>query len=236
MDETTNQNGAKAMDEKNNTGDMNTGHWNTGDMNTGDMNTGDMNTGHMNTGHRNTGDMNTGDMNTGHRNTGDMNTGHRNTGGWNTGDWNTGDWNTGFFCESNGPVIFFDQPCNMTREEACHAIPYIELPIGVEWVSRGDMTPEEVTANPSCDTIGGYFRKRELPIREAFPLAWAKLDIDDKRRFMALPNFDADKFERITGVDVRQDRDLFPAMVEKEEQPADEIIVGGKRYKLVPVE
>jgi len=188
----------------------------------------------------NTGDWNTGNGNTGDLNTGDWNTGNGNTGNLNTGDWNTGDWNTGYFCENDGPVMFFDRPCNLTREQAVNAIPYVDLPIGVEWVPSENMTDEEKAKNPNHVTIDGYLKKRDLPITEAFPLAWSKMGLDTKRRFLLLPNFDAAKFARITGVDVTKDADLFPTepTESKVAESASPMFVemGGKRYRLVPLE
>ena len=217
-----------------NTGDRNTGNFNTGDSNTGNFNTGNWNTGNRNTGNWNTGNFNTGDSNTGNFNTGDSNTGNWNTGDSNTGDWNTSNSNTGYFCENDGPVLFFDQPCRMTREEAVDAIPWVDLPIGCEWIQRQDMTPEEVASNPNCDHIGGYLKKRMMPINEAFPLVWATLDQETKDQFMNLPNFDADKFQRITGVDVRAEQ-KHPVVAAEAEKTADRITVGGVEYYLVPV-
>ena len=100
------------------------------------------------------------------------------------------------------------------------------------------MTADEVADNPNCDTLGGYLKARVLPITEAMPQAWAKLDVKTKRRFLALPNFDADKFQRITGVDVRADRDLFPSpatSLESEPIAVKTIVLDGVTYQLVPV-
>ena len=194
----------------------NTGDWNTGDRNTGDWNTGDWNTGDWNTGYRNTGDRNTGD--------------------WNTGDCNTGDWNTGYFCENEGPVTFFDLPCSLTRDEAIDAIPYIEMPIGAEWVSSEEMSDQEKADNPDHVTIGGYLKARVLPINEAFPKVWPTLDVETRRKFVALPNFDAAKFERITGVDVLKDADLFPQSVTVPDVVTRKrIVIDGETFELVPV-
>jgi hypothetical protein len=99
-----------------NTGYSNTGDRNTGYRNTGDSNTGDWNTGDRNTGDSNTGDRNTGDRNTGHSNTGDRNTGHSNTGYRNTGDWNLTNYSSGYFCVKEPPVIIFDKPAKIKRD------------------------------------------------------------------------------------------------------------------------
>ena len=139
-------------------------------------------------------------------NTGHWNTGNRNTGHWNTGHWNTGHWNTGFFCTQTPKAMFFDQPTDLSFEDARDLIPFVDLPIGVEFVPSDDLTDAEKAEHPNHETIGGYLRKRELPIQEAFPKVWAKMDDATKQRFMDLPNFDAEKFRECTGVDVREDR------------------------------
>ena len=177
-----------------NTGDWNAGAWNAGDRNTGDFNAGCCNTGDRNTGYRNTGDWNAGDWSTGDWNTGDC----------NTGDFNTGNRNTGYFCTDTPSPVFFDLPWAGTWEDAYALVPRIELPCGAEWVSSNAMTPEEKTENPNHAHIGGFLQKRETPLREVFPSAWEKMDNDTRQRFLSLPNFDAEKFLAITGVDVRK--------------------------------
>jgi len=180
-------------DKNSNTGDMNTGYSNTGDMNTGNSNTGD-----WNTGDRNTGDWNTGNSNTGNSNTGDMNTGYSNT-----GNWNTGDRNTGFFCTETPSPMFFDKPAGLGWADAYDLIPFVDLPVGCEWVNTQDMTDDEKINNMSHQTTGGFLRVLEKSIQEAFPIAWEKMDEKTKHRFIDLPNFDPDKFFKCTGVDVR---------------------------------
>ena len=196
------------MDRNLNAGNWNAGNRNAGNLNTGDSNTGDSNTGDSNAGNRNAGNWNTGDSNTGNRNTGSWNAGSLNTGNWNTGSWNTGSWNAGnrnagFFCVETPRPLFFDKPTNLTWEQAYKCIPYVDLPIGVGFVYASKMSEVEKAENPSYATFGGYLKKHTLPIRESFPIAWAKMTGDEKAKWWALPNFDVEKFLAITGVDVR---------------------------------
>lgn len=163
-------------------------------------------------------------------NTGHRNTGHLNTGLLNTGDFNTGDLNTGYFCVDDGPVTFFDAPCSLTRGKADAAIPWIDLPAwACEWVEASNMSDEQKSANPSYATTGGFLRKHTLTIQQSFPLAWAKLDTGTKQRFLDLPNFDAAKFLKCTGVDVRPS-DAAPSAVT--DAVPDEITLNGRRYRL----
>lgn len=163
-----------------NTGDRNIGYYNTGDYNTGDSNTGDFNTGYCNTGDYNTGYSNTGDCNTGNRNTGERNTGYCNTGDRNTGDYNTGDCNTGMWnhtsyssgyfntCES--PLIVFNQPVNMTRDE------FLTL-LGVRII-------------------------KELSVTKNAQKRYDALSPQNKQAIKDIPNFNAEIFKQITGIDV----------------------------------
>ena len=195
-----------------NTGNCNTGNCNTGNCNTGNWNTGDRNTGDWNTGDRNTGDWNTGDCNTGDRNTGDRNTGNRNTGDRNTGDWNTGDWNscnqsTGCFCTVQQPIMFFNKPSTWSfedwlRSDARYLMNQIPKKV-VEWVYSEDMTDEEKSAHPSHETTGGYLKV--LDESECGQIWWDGLSEHNRNIIRALPNFDPDIFEQVTGIKILPD-------------------------------
>jgi len=170
----------------------------------------------------NSGHGNSGIGNSGHWNSGIGNSGHWNSGDWNSGDWNSGNWNSGIgnsghFCTETPAPTFFDKPFAGTWDEAAALIPYVELPIGCEWVDAADMTDAEKAAVPAHVTTGGFLRVLHRTVQEAFPLVWAKMDAETKQRFLDLPNFDAKKFLKCTGVDVRKEMPT-PA------DPADEIV------------
>ena len=192
-----------------NTGNRNIGHYNTGDYNTGDYNTGDCNTGDRNTGNRNTGNYNTGNYNTGHFNTGDCNTGHWNTGNYNTGNRNTGDWNvtdmsSGCFCTKVQDILIFDKPSNWTIEywwnsDARYLLNKIPKNV-VEWIYESDMTDEEKEKNPTYKTTGGYLKVFDES--ESAQIWWDGLSNKNKEIIKSIPNFDAEKFEKCTGIKV----------------------------------
>ena len=154
------------------------------------------NTGHQNTGHQNTGDRNTGDRNTGDWNTGDRNTGHRNTGDWNTGDRNTGYFNT----VTPEDVLAFNKPCKRTDWESA-TIPDFLYFSPTEWICDSDMTDQEKVDNPKFYVAGGYLKKFDYKV--AFKKAWDESDAEDRALVEKLPNFDADLFLEISGIDVR---------------------------------
>ena len=187
-------------DEKNNTGNWNTGNWNTGDRNTGNSNTGD-----RNTGYRNTGNRNTGNWNTGNRNTGDRNTGNSNTGNWNTGNWNTGNWNTGFFNTTTPTTVnVFDVLTEKKLWDECEKPDFIHFSLAV-WVCSESMTNKEKEANESHGNSGGYLKK--LDYKEEFQRSYSEASEKDKKKIFNIPNFDADKFLEISGIDVRVDEE-----------------------------
>jgi len=183
-------------------GHRNTGHRNTGGQNTGHRNTGHRNTGDQNTGHRNTGHRNTGRRNTGHWNTGHWNTGHWNTGDQNTGHWNTGDQNTGHFNTlTPDTILAFNKPCS--REEWDNAtIPDFLYFSPTEWIYDSAMTDQEKIDNPKFYVAGGYLKK--IDYKAAFQKAWDESDAEDRALVEKLPNFDADIFLEISGIDVRK--------------------------------
>ena len=192
-----------------NTGNKNTGNRNTGDRNTGDRNTGDWNTGNCNTGDRNTGNCNTGDWNTGNRNTGNCNTGDWNTGNRNTGNCNTGDWNivnasSGCFCTEDQKILIFDKPSDWTLKDwrnsnARRLLNQIPKSV-VEWIYEEDMTDKEKEENPTYKTTGGYLKV--LDESESAQIWWDGLEDEDKNTVKLIPNFDAEKFEKCTGIKV----------------------------------
>ena len=205
-------------DKKNSTGDRNTGNKNTGDRNTGNKNTGDRNTGYGNTGdgntgdgntgYGNTGDGNTGDRNTGYWNTGDRNTGNKNTGNKNTGDKNTGDRNTGYgnntnrssgiFCSVEPSVISFNKPTDKKWSEIEH--PDFSDFYLTKWIRDSEMSDQEKVDHPTFLTTTGYLR--EYSWDEAWANFWRDTSEENRQRVLALPNFDAEVFKEITGIDV----------------------------------
>jgi len=148
--------------------------------NTDDFNTGNRNSGDFNSGNRNSGDFNTGNRNSGNSNTGNFNSGNRNSGNFNTGNRNSGDFNSG-----NRNSGFF---CTQTSPPL-----FFDQPTELSWKQAFDAIPP--VSLPA-----------DLPLTEAFPLAWAKMTDKERAQWLSLPNFDAAKFKHITGVDVHQKR------------------------------
>nr|DAU61021.1 MAG TPA: hypothetical protein [Caudoviricetes sp.] len=177
----------------------NTGNENTGYINSGDCNSGNRNSGDCNSGNWNSGNWNSGDCNSGNRNSGDCNSGNWNSGNWNSGDCNSGNCNSGFFNENENKCYIFDKLSDMTVlqfrnsrfYEALNSVPFILT----EWV---EYTEEEKKADKAKALIGGYLKKYEY--KEACKTWWDKLSDKNKKIIQEIPNFDAEKFYRITGI------------------------------------
>ena len=177
-----------------NSGNRNSGDWNSGYWNSGDWNSGNRNSGYWNSGNRNSGDGNSGDWNSGSRNSGD-----RNSGYWNSGDWNSCNYSSGVFCSREEKIRMFNKPSNMTMQEfACseyyRALNSVPLEL-TEWIQY---TEEEQDTDAKKAT-GGYLRT--VPYKEACAKWWLNMSAENKSIIMSMPNFDAEVFKEITGID-----------------------------------
>ena len=181
--------------------DGNTGVFNSGNWNSGIFNSGDYNSGGRNSGSRNSGDWNSGRGNSGSRNSGNWNSGSRNSGNWNSGDWNSGDWNSGFFCTNSPKLRLFNKETDFTMEEFMKTEWYAVLTSGefnlTKWRAYTD---EEKAQDERKRFISGELIT--IPYKEACASWWASLSEKDKAIIKTIPNFDANIFAEITGIDV----------------------------------
>ena len=135
-------------------------------------------------------------------NSGDCNSGYWNSGDWNSGDCNSGNRNSGFFNSNEPDVRMFNKMTKKKRDEI--DIPswcYFDLTV---WVSHDTATEEDKEVHKKeIETCGGFLKTLEY--KEAWKLAYDKTDDKEKIQLFNLPNFDADIFEEISGIDVRAD-------------------------------
>ena len=179
--------------------------------NTGEENTGELNSGNWNSGNWNSGDWNSGNENSGHRNSGHRNSGHRNSGYGNSAN-----RESGIFCSTQGTVRLFNQPTNLQWDEIDH--PSFDEFCLTKWVSDSEMTDDEKVDDPEFNVRGGHLRK--YTHKEAWANFWKDTNEENRQKFINLPNFDADVFKEITGIDVRN----------KEKPVPQEITVDGVTY------
>ncbi len=181
------------MDNKNNTGKENSGRSNSGDRNSG----------RSNSGNGNSGDGNSGNGNSGNGNSGDGNSGDGNSGSWNFGYGNSTDRDSGIFNSKKGTVRLFNKRSGLTYDEIDH--PHFGEFYLNKWIPEDDMTDEEKEENPSFHVSNGYLKT--FTYKEAWKNFWRETDDKNKQKFLDLPNFDAEIFKDITGIDVEQTED-----------------------------
>ena len=194
-----------------NSGNCNSGNWNSGDYNSGNYNSGNRNSGDYNSGNYNSGNCNSGDYNSGNYNSGNRNSGNYNSGDYNSGDYNSGNWNVtsfsgGCFNTEQPKIYMFNKPSdwtlqNWTDSRARYLLNQID-DCTLEYVWFGSMTDEEKEAHPEAKTAGGYLKERTTA--DNARKWWAGLDAADRNEILSLPNFNAELFKKITGIDINQ--------------------------------
>ena len=157
----------------------------------------------------NTGKDCTGFCNSGNRNSGDCNSGNRNSGNRNSGNRNSGDWNktsfsSGCFNTVESKILMFNKPSEWTysdwfNSDARYLLNQIPTDI-LQWVWWDSMTDEEKEQHPEYEATDGYLKMYEKT--ESTQMWYDGLSKKEKDIIKALPNFDADIFEQITGIRV----------------------------------
>ena len=187
-----------------NSGNRNSGNRNSGNRNSGDWNSGDCNSGNRNSGNWNSGDCNSGDCNSGNRNSGDCNSGNRNSGNRNSGDWNKTNFSNGCFNTEEPKIFLFNKPSDWTyrdwlNSDARYLLNQIPRNV-VDWIWSDNMTNEEKEQHPEYEVVGGYLKI--LDESECGQLWWDSLSERYKNIIKAMPNFDKEIFEDVTGIKI----------------------------------
>ena len=68
------------------------------------------------------------------------------------------------------------------------------------WIYSENMTEDEKKNHPEYETTGGYLKS--VDFKTACQMMWEKLDSDERKAVVEIPNFDADIFKEITGIGV----------------------------------
>ena len=189
-----------------NSGNWNSGNRNSGNRNSGNWNSGNCNSGNWNSGNRNSGNRNSGNWNSGDRNSGNWNSGDRNSGNRNSGDWNAASFSDGCFNTVSPKIYMFNKPSNWTLQNwfdsrARYLLNQIDN-CTLEYVWLDDVTDEEKAAHPEAETTGGYMKERTTA--DNARKWWAGLNAADRNEILSLPNFNAETFKKITGIDINR--------------------------------
>ena len=142
----------------------------------------------------------------GYRNAGDGNAGSWNVGSWNVGSLNVGSWNVGnrnvghFNTTPPDTILVFNKPCSVEEWNRAEKPNFLYFDIA-QWIYESDMSNEEKIANPKFSVTGGYLK--EIDYKDAFKKSWDEADEKDRALIKNLPNFDAEIFFEISGIDLR---------------------------------
>ena len=129
------------------------------------------------------------------------NTGNYNTGHWNTGHYNTGDRNTGYFNTiTPSKILVFNKEIEREHWDKAIKPDFIFKLELTYWVSEEQMTDEDKKVDPNFYARGGQLRSRSY--KEAWKIAYDKASKTDIKLLKALPCFDSDVFEAISGIRV----------------------------------
>ena len=77
---------------------------------------------------------------------------------------------------------------------------YADIPLN-RWVEKEEMTEEEKKSVKGWEEMGGYLKT--LDFKEACQIWWRE-NSSGHKRFIELPNFRADLFKEITGIDTEE--------------------------------
>ena len=123
-----------------------------------------------------------------------------NTGMDNSGYGNSGNRESGIFCSTEGKVRMFNKPTNLTWDEIDH--PHFDEFYLNKWIPEDEMTEEEKKADLEFYVRKGFLKT--FTWVEAWSNFWRDTDEENRQKILNLPNFDADVFKEITGIDVDQ--------------------------------
>lgn len=95
----------------------------------------------------------------------------------------------------------FNKPTDKKWDEIDH--PHFSEFYLTKWISESEMTDEEKKNDPMFYVRQGYLKQFEW--KEAWATFWKDTDEVNRKKFLALPNFDSVVFKDITGIDVKSD-------------------------------
>lgn len=137
-------------------------------------------------------------------NLGKGNAGLCNSGDWNSGDWNKTNFSNGCFNTEEPKIFLFNKPSDWTyrdwlNSDARYLLNQISKNV-VDWIWSDNMTDEEKEQHPEYEVVGGYLKI--LDESECGQLWWDSLSERYKNIIKAMPNFDKEIFEDVTGIKI----------------------------------
>ena len=143
-------------------------------------------------------------VNLGKGNAGLCNSGDCNSGNRNSGDCNKTNFSNGCFNTEEPKIFLFNKPSDWTyrdwlNSDARYLLNQIPRNV-VDWIWSDDMTDEEKEQHPEYEVVGGYLKI--LDESECGQLWWDSLSERYKNIIKAIPNFDKEIFEDVTGIKI----------------------------------
>ena len=137
-------------------------------------------------------------------NLGKGNAGLCNSGNRNSGDWNKTNFSNGCFNTEEPKIFLFNKPSDWTyrdwlNSDARYLLNQIPRNV-VDWIWLDNMTDEEKEQHPEYEVVGGYLKI--LDESECGQLWWDSLSERYKNIIKAMPNFDKEIFEDVTGIKI----------------------------------
>lgn len=137
-------------------------------------------------------------------NLGKGNAGLCNSGDCNSGDWNKTNFSNGCFNTEEPKIFLFNKPSDWTYRDWLNSDARCllnQIPRNVvDWIWSDDMTDEEKEQHPEYEVVGGYLKI--LDESECGQLWWDSLSERYKNIIKAMPNFDKEIFEDVTGIKI----------------------------------
>ena len=110
--------------------------------------------------------------------------------------------NSGAFNRDEPKMRLFEKELDMTVSEFYEKYSiYMPIPLN-RWIEKEEMTDEEKKEIDGWETMGGYLKTLEF--KEACCIWW-KENKDEHDTFLNLPEFNAEIFEEITGINVKEE-------------------------------
>lgn len=133
-------------------------------------------------------------------NSGDGNSGNRNSGYGNSGYGNSTNRSAGIFCSTETTVRMFNKETSFKWDEIDH--PHFNEFYLNKWIEESNMTDEVKKADPEFYVKKGYLKIYSW--NEAWANFWRDTDEENRQKVLNLPNFNAQVFKEITGIDVNE--------------------------------
>jgi hypothetical protein len=105
----------------------------------------------------------------------------------------------------------FNKEINLKWDEIDH--PHFNEFYLNKWISESEMTTQEKKDEAEFHVRGGYLKTYSW--NDAWTNFWEDTDETNRKKFLALPNFDSEIFKSITGIDVGK-KDCTPKEAERQ--------------------